>query len=230
MTSPRPTRTTKVDRNWRVRVPLPRDASRLWWWREQWRRHPRMALAIRAAVAAAVAWVVVSVLPGELADDYPYYAPFGAVIATTFTLAGSVRESLQSVGAIAVNAAAPPLPLAPAQSAVARFRRTLAGDLEELAELLEGEELPTAEDWDREHAASPRERARMQAAVAEVGEASRRNVRARRYRGAIEALRYEAATLDRLALVVQDLVDLLLNETGNGRVERSEVQIGRAHV
>lgn len=300
MTSPRPTRTTKVDRNWRVRVPLPRDASRLWWWREQWRRHPRMALAIRAAVAAAVAWVVVSVLPGELADDYPYYAPFGAVIATTFTLAGSVRESLQSGGAIAVggavgwavdllpvtgplavglvvvpavllagwpllggmggwvptaalftlivghgdgtyvgayagltllgavigiavNAAAPPLPLAPAQSAVARFRRTLAGDLEELAELLEGEELPTAEDWDREHAASPRERARMQAAVAEVGEASRRNVRARRYSGSIEALRYEAATLDRLALVVQDLVDLLLNETGNGRVERSEV-------
>lgn len=275
-------------RRWRVRIALPRDVTRVSWWREQWRRNPRWALAIRAAVAAALAWAVAGVLPGPAAD-FPYYAPFGAVIATTFTLAGSVRESVQSVGAIVVggvagwvvdllpvtsgplavglvvvpsvllagwhrlgamggwvptaalftliighgeatyvgayagltllgavigvgvNAVLPPLPLAPAQAAVGAFRRTVAADLGEIAELLDQDELPTYADWEREHAGSPRERARMHAAVAEVGEAAHRNRRARRYSGSIEALRYEATTLDRLALVVSDLADLLFN-------------------
>lgn len=74
----------------------------LGWVQRQWRDHPRIALALRAALAAAIAWAVAGVLPGPAAD-FPYYAPFGAVIATTFTLAGSVKESLQAVGAIAVG-------------------------------------------------------------------------------------------------------------------------------
>lgn len=68
---------------------------------EHWANHPRIALALRAACAAAIAWLLVRFVPG--AQDYPYYAPFGAVIATTSTLAGSVRESLQSVGSIIVG-------------------------------------------------------------------------------------------------------------------------------
>ncbi|HLT83537.1 MAG TPA: hypothetical protein VKZ83_04815 [Phototrophicaceae bacterium] len=278
---------------WRVRVTLPPDASRPSWWREQWRRHPRPALAIRAAIAASLAWVLVGFLPGPAAD-YPYYAPFGAVIATTFTLAGSVRESLQSVGAIAVggvvgwvvdrlplsgpgavaavvvlavvlagwrplgpmggwvptaalftlivghgeetyigayagltlvgalvgiavNAVFPPLPLAPAQAAVGRFRTTLARDIQELAALLDGEELPTAQEWHDRHAVAPRERAYMQTAVNEVGEAAHRNRRARRYSRSIEALREEARTLDRIGLVVTELADLVLHDVaGNG--------------
>ena len=74
----------------------------LGWVGRQWRDHPRIALALRAALAAAIAWAVAGVLPGPAAD-FPYYAPFGAVIATTFTLAGSVKESLQAVGAIALG-------------------------------------------------------------------------------------------------------------------------------
>ncbi len=287
---------------WRMRVGLPPDVTRLWWWRELWRRHPRWAVAIRAAVAASIAWAVAGLLPGPAAD-FPYYAPFGAVIATTFSLAGSVRESVQSVAAIAVGggvgwlvdlvpvrgplavalvvvpavvlagwgrlggmgswvptaalftlivghgevtyvsayagltllgatigiaviAVLPPLPLAPAQSAVTRFRRTLATDLHELADLIEGDELPSLVDWEREHAASPRERAQMHTAVAEVGEAAHRNRRARRYSGSIGALQEEARVLDRLGLVVSDLADLLLSDVGAGRVDRSEVLAG----
>lgn len=273
---------------WQVRIPLPRDVTRAWWWRERWRRHPRSALAIRAAVAAALAWALAGVLPGPAAE-FPYYAPFGAVIATTFTLAGSVRESVQSVAAIAVggavgwvvdllpvsgppavalvvvpavllagwrrlgamggwvptaalftliigngeatyvgayagltllgalvgiavNAVFPPLPLAPAQLVVTAFRRTVADDVARLADLLESDEPPNVLQWEQEHAASPHERARMHAFVAEVGEAAHRNRRARRYSGSIEALRYEARTLDRLALVVSDLADLLFSD------------------
>lgn len=288
---------------WRARVALPRDVTRPWWWREQWRRHPRLALALRAAVAASLAWALAGVVPGVMAREYPYYAPFGAVIATTFTLAGSVRDSLQAVGAIAVgglvgmgidllpvtgvvsialvvvvsvvlagwgrlgpmggwvptaalfsliignpdgayvsayagltllgalvgiavNAVFPPLPLAPAQSAVRRFRQTLAGELVELADLIEENEAPTLTDWQREHAASPRERARMHTAVAGVGEAANHNRRARRYSGSIEALQDEAQVLDRLGLVVIDLADLLLTDVGAADVDRTELLSG----
>lgn len=294
--------TTAATRRWRVRIALPSDIRRLSWWRDQWRRRPRFALGIRAAIAAALAWVVAGLLPGPAAD-YPYYAPFGAVIATTFTLAGSVRESVQAVGAIAVgglvgwgvdllplpvapavaltvvlavvlagwrvlgpmggwvptaalfslilgqpdgtfawvypsltmvgaligigvNAAFPPLPLAPAERAVRLFRRTLAQEIEKLADLLESEELPTLQEWEDKLAAPPSQRAQMHAAVSEVGEAARRNPRARRYSGSIDTVRFEAQTLDRLALTVNDLADLLLSDLASDTVDRTETLSG----
>ncbi|MCF6742993.1 hypothetical protein E9529_01645 [Blastococcus sp. KM273128] len=73
--------------------------------RRTWARHPRIGLAVRAAVAATVAWVLAQLVPGPVAD-YPYYAPLGAVVATTAsTLASSVRQSLQTVASIALGAA-----------------------------------------------------------------------------------------------------------------------------
>lgn len=66
-----------------------------------WRGH--LVLSVKAALAAGLAWLLVQPLWG-FADDYPYYAPLGAVIAVTSTVAGSVRESLQGLAAIAVGA------------------------------------------------------------------------------------------------------------------------------
>lgn len=68
------------------------------WWRTQ----AQPAQALRAALAAAMAWLITGFLPGP-ASDYPYYAPFGAVIATTLSLVGSVRESLQAIASIALG-------------------------------------------------------------------------------------------------------------------------------
>ncbi|MCO7220073.1 hypothetical protein [Klenkia sp. PcliD-1-E] len=68
-----------------------------------WARHPRWAMALRAAVAASLAWAAAQLVPGS-AGDYPYYAPLGAVVATSTTLAGSARASLQTVAAIALGA------------------------------------------------------------------------------------------------------------------------------
>src|SRR5690625_1886248 len=67
-----------------------------------WHDTPRLGVALRAAIAASVAWAVASLLPEPLAE-YPYYAPFGAVIATTLSLAGSIRESIQAVSSIAIG-------------------------------------------------------------------------------------------------------------------------------
>ncbi|TDE91544.1 hypothetical protein EXU48_15470 [Occultella glacieicola] len=73
------------------------------WIHRTWILQPRIALTLRAALAAGLAWTIVSLLPLAAAAQYPYYAPFGAVIATTFTVSSSVRESVQAVAAIALG-------------------------------------------------------------------------------------------------------------------------------
>lgn len=80
-------------------------------------RHPSgWQRPVRAAVAASAAWVVVQAMDG-VADEYPYYAPLGAVVAVTTTAAGSVRESARTMAAMTVGIALavltvplPPLP------------------------------------------------------------------------------------------------------------------------
>jgi hypothetical protein len=67
-------------------------------------QHPAAVLAVKASVAAGVAWLVVKPLAG-LADDYPYYAPLGAVIATSTTALRSLHESLRTLAAIVLGAA-----------------------------------------------------------------------------------------------------------------------------
>jgi uncharacterized membrane protein YgaE (UPF0421/DUF939 family) len=62
-------------------------------------RAERLRIALKTAVAAAVAWAIV--IPfGGLADEYPYYAPLGAVVAVTNTILSSAKALVQSVAAI----------------------------------------------------------------------------------------------------------------------------------
>lgn len=81
--------------------------------------HPVAPVSLRASVAAVVSWAVVLPL-GGLADDYPYYAPMGAVVVMSTTLARSVRTTMQAALAIflaatlAVFAHLMPLPKAAA--------------------------------------------------------------------------------------------------------------------
>jgi hypothetical protein len=66
-------------------------------------RRPRVAMSVKTALAAAIAWLVVQPLPG-VADTYPYYAPLGAVVAISTTVVGSFRQSAQSLLAILLGA------------------------------------------------------------------------------------------------------------------------------
>lgn len=72
--------------------------------RRVWARHPRLGMAVKAALAASLAWALVRLVPGPAAE-YPYYAPLGALIATSTTLTGSAREAAQAVTAITLGAA-----------------------------------------------------------------------------------------------------------------------------
>lgn len=62
-----------------------------------------VAIGLRAAVAAVLAWLVGAQL-GGVADDYLYYAPFGAVVAVSTTVMSSVRTSAEIFLAILLGA------------------------------------------------------------------------------------------------------------------------------
>ncbi|ROQ36539.1 aromatic acid exporter family member 1 [Frondihabitans sp. PhB188] len=57
---------------------------------------PRLLLAAKTAVAVGIAWAVGPHMPGTT-DDYPYYAPLGALISMYPTLMGSARTGLQTL-------------------------------------------------------------------------------------------------------------------------------------
>ena len=71
---------------------------------KSWVVHPRLLLAIKTAIAVGIAWLVAPLMPG-VADDYPYYAPLGALISMSPTLMGSVRQGVQTLAALAIGIA-----------------------------------------------------------------------------------------------------------------------------
>ncbi len=63
----------------------------------------RSAHALKVAVAAALAWMLIAPFDG-VADEYAYYAPLGAVVSIAGTVASSLRATLSSIAAIALGA------------------------------------------------------------------------------------------------------------------------------
>lgn len=270
--------------------------------RRVWARHPRLGMAVKAALAASLAWALAQLVPGPAAD-YPYYAPLGAVIATSTTLTGSAREAAQAVTAIslgaavalaadalagpnlvtialvvaagvlvagwsrlgssrswvptsalfvliignanptgyvagyagltllgalvglAVTAAFPPLPLAPAQAQLQLLRITLADQLDDLADGLRQEGPPTEEGWRERTRTIDPVLAQMRAAVDQAAEAQRGNRRARRFAADSGQQVRQARGLERLTLLVQELTDVLADTE---RAEFEQVALGPA--
>lgn len=62
----------------------------------------RLLFAAKTAVAVGIAWSVAPLMPG-VTDDYPYYAPLGALISMYPTLMSSVRSSLQTLLGLAAG-------------------------------------------------------------------------------------------------------------------------------
>lgn len=64
--------------------------------------HPRFLLAVKAALAVAIAWFLAHYTPG-VTDEYPYYAPLGALVSMYPTLMGSVRNGLQTLAGLVIG-------------------------------------------------------------------------------------------------------------------------------
>ncbi len=79
------------------------------------RTHPHFFMAIKAAVAAMLAWLVVQPI-GGFAVEYAYYAPLGALTIVSTSVVRSVRSAVEVVlaillgSALALVALAMPLP------------------------------------------------------------------------------------------------------------------------
>lgn len=67
-----------------------------------WIGDARVLLAAKTALAVGVAWLIAPLVPG-VADDYPYYAPLGALISMSPTLMGSVRVGVQTLVSLAIG-------------------------------------------------------------------------------------------------------------------------------
>lgn len=63
---------------------------------------PRLQLALKAALAAGVAFAIAPYMPGSAAE-YPYYAPLGALVAMYENVAGSMRQGLQTLLGLAIG-------------------------------------------------------------------------------------------------------------------------------
>jgi hypothetical protein len=63
---------------------------------------PHTLLALKAALAASAAYLVAPLMPG-VTDEYPYYAPLGALISMYPTLMGSVRAGLQTMAGLVIG-------------------------------------------------------------------------------------------------------------------------------
>lgn len=62
----------------------------------------RLLLVAKTALAVGLAWWVAPHMPGVV-DQYPYYAPLGALVSMYPTLMGSVRSGLQTVLGLAAG-------------------------------------------------------------------------------------------------------------------------------
>ncbi|MEL5990167.1 FUSC family protein [Microbacterium phosphatis] len=66
------------------------------------RESSRIALAVRTAIAAALAWYLAPYVPFAEAD-YSYYAPLGVLVSMYPTLAGSARSGMQTLMGLALG-------------------------------------------------------------------------------------------------------------------------------
>jgi uncharacterized membrane protein YgaE (UPF0421/DUF939 family) len=66
-------------------------------------RHARTQLAVKATLAAVLAWYAASAFSADL-ERFRYYAPLGAVVTTYPTIASTVRQSRHAVLAVGMGA------------------------------------------------------------------------------------------------------------------------------
>jgi uncharacterized membrane protein YgaE (UPF0421/DUF939 family) len=265
-------------------------------------QHPRIPLAVKTAVAAAAAWIVVQPMDG-IADRYPYYAPLGAVVAMSTSVVSSVRASVQGVLAIflgaalalvatqlpvpelaaltlvvavgtllagwsrigsmaswvpisalfiliigakdpvdyavaylvltglgaaiavAINAAVPPLPLTPATITSTALLTTLAEQLEDLAEALTQDPIPTPAEWEKRQREIAPQAEYLRGLVNDAAEARRVNWRAHRWVEMTERVYAQARALQQLAFLVEDITAVLVDRE---HAERETVALGPA--
>ncbi|GAA1853803.1 FUSC family protein [Microbacterium koreense] len=83
---------------------MPRVRANLREWRDGALNRSRILLAAKTAVAAAIAWAIVPLLP-FVDNEYSYYAPFGVLVVMYPTVAATARTGGQTLLGLALGVA-----------------------------------------------------------------------------------------------------------------------------
>ena len=146
------------------------------------------------------------------------WVPITALFVFTFAEPGSVSYALGfvlltlvgvTVGSIVNFVVFPPLHLRESRRAVQALQELLSEQLEELAEGLERNEVPDREAWERRTRAVAPTVSTMHQALSDLVLSARGNLRARRYRADTERQERLGQAFRRMALLVEDLVNIL---------------------
>jgi uncharacterized membrane protein YgaE (UPF0421/DUF939 family) len=120
--------------------------------------------------------------------------------------------TLGAVVGVLVNGVFPPLPIAATTLEVNRMRTCLAEQLDELVVGLRDRRPPTARQWQRRRHRLGPQTDEMRSSVLQTVEARRGNWRARNRRHSYDVQRRQAGTLQHLAGLVEELLDLLVEQ------------------
>jgi uncharacterized membrane protein YgaE (UPF0421/DUF939 family) len=114
-----------------------------------------------------------------------------------------------AVGVAVTTVLFPPMMLTVAVERIAVARGLLAAHLVDMADAVRGGTVPDPEDWAHRGRALDAALDRMRAAETQVERARRANPRAARWQGAAGRVREQSRALDRVAVLVDDLTDLV---------------------
>lgn len=131
--------------------------------------------------------------------------------------------ALGAVVGLLVNAAFPSLPLTPAQATVTRLRRSLADQLDDLAEGLLQETPPDLEGWQHRRRDIRSLTGKMHEMVAQAMEARRGNWRSHRWQRLADEQYQQARSLEQLAFLVEEMASFV---TWHERAEQDRVALG----
>ncbi|MFQ1003145.1 FUSC family protein [Modestobacter sp. SSW1-42] len=115
-----------------------------------------------------------------------------------------------AVGVLVTTVLFPPLQLTTAVQRIATTRELLAGHLEEMAAGLRTGRIPAPDAWAQRTEVLGGALDRMRSAEARVERARRANPRARHWQGTAGSIREQSRALDRVAVLVDDLTDLVV--------------------
>lgn len=77
-------------------------SGRIGGWIRKYVFHLRVLQALKSALAAGIAWALAVLIPG-VAEQYPYYAPLGALAVVSPTVTATIKQGLQSMMGLAVG-------------------------------------------------------------------------------------------------------------------------------
>jgi uncharacterized membrane protein YgaE (UPF0421/DUF939 family) len=159
-------------------------------------------------LAGALRWV------GEQRAWVPITALFIFTIADPGSVAYAVGYAGLTLIGVAVGSLVnfllfPPLHLRESRRALLALQETVAEQLEDIAEGMERNEAADPDDWSRRTRALSPTVSSMHEALFELRRSARANPRARRYRTQTDEQARQANAFQRIALLVEDLVDVL---------------------